>query len=380
LDLVSPYIPFVDNKYFYVFAVLFLVHYFCCLCLHISYRISRALFYFALRALRILICFVFRALRALVYITLRTPIYIARRAYTTCCRFITSHLNRKSASTAKSPSSISPSAAASLPPLSLTFQYHDRFLGKAVRIPVMHHIQIAAPLMLVTSALRFARGRAATGARLQQPAPPVGCMLVELWPAQRARFMFGFTLKACDRASTVDASAIEHFRAASRWRTRILQHVMNSYAYKVQVQWLLRNNAELGLLTRAAANSWRLSGWMRASAAAQPAASLRHPLLTPSVQAAAAARVAGKCGVCVAAKKGDTSLVGDHVLADAKCVNKDKSGHDPLHARLKMAAQVLLYFGRFNSLSLAVDGLRSFGLLQMATSRFVDCLWRRKLT
>jgi hypothetical protein len=67
-----------------------------------------------------------------------------------------------------------------------------------MRIPVLQHLQITAPLMLVTPALLFARGRAAAGAAPQRPSPPVGFMLVELWPAQRTRFVFGLTVKACD--------------------------------------------------------------------------------------------------------------------------------------------------------------------------------------
>ena len=55
--------------------------------------------------------------------------------------------------------------------------------------------------------------------------------------------MFGFTVKACDRALTVDASAIEHFRTASRWKRCILRHVMKGYVGKVQVRWLLRAGA-----------------------------------------------------------------------------------------------------------------------------------------
>jgi hypothetical protein len=120
-----------------------------------------------------------------------------------------------------------------------TFEYHDRFLGKAVRIPVKCHLQISAPLMLVTPALQFARGRAAAGAAPQQPAPFIGCMQFALFAAQRVRFMFGLTVKACDRASTVDASAIEHFRTASRWKGCILRHVMKGYVGKVQVRWML---------------------------------------------------------------------------------------------------------------------------------------------
>ncbi len=52
----------------------------------------------------------------------------------------------------------------------------------------------------------------------------------------------------------------------------------------------------------------------------------------------------------------------------------------PLLARLKMGAQVLFYFGRFNSIVLVVDALRSISLPLEVTSRLVDFSWRRKLT
>ena len=70
------------------------------------------------------------------------------------------------------------------------------------------------------------------------------------------------------------------------------------------------------------------------------------------------------------------------MLMEAKADVNAKDGRldPPLHARLKMGAQVLFYFGRFNSLVLVVNGLRSMGLPKEATSRFVDCSWRRKLT
>jgi hypothetical protein len=126
--------------------------------------------------------------------------------------------------------------------LPLTFKYHDHFLGKVVRILVVQHLQIAAPLMLVKAALRFARSRAAPGTALHQPpmaSPSVGCTQVALFAAHRVRFMFGFTAKVCDRASNVDACAIEYFRTAVRWRTCIMEHVMAGYVSKVQVCLLL---------------------------------------------------------------------------------------------------------------------------------------------
>jgi hypothetical protein len=84
-----------------------------------------------------------------------------------------------------------------------------------------------------------------------------------------------------------------------------------------------RGRVALVFVTCAAANSGGLSGWMRASTAAQPAASRLHPPLTPPrvPQAAAAARVAGKADVWAAAAKGDASLVGDHIIVDLDCVH-----------------------------------------------------------
>ena len=129
---------------------------------------------------------------------------------------------------------IQPSSPSPSPP---TFEYHDRFLGKNVCVPVVQLLQTAAPLMLITPALHLARSRAAAGA------PPVGCMPVEIWPAQRTRFMFGFTLKACHILSTAPASSHVHLRTASRWSAGILQCVMAGYGSKVQVRWLLRTGA-----------------------------------------------------------------------------------------------------------------------------------------
>ena len=74
---------------------------------------------------------------------------------------------------------------------------------------------------------------------------------------------------------------------------------------------------------------------------------------------------------------------GGHVeasrlLVEAKAdVNaKDRRYDLPLHARLKMGARVLFYFGLFNSLVLVVEALRSICLPEKVTSRLVDFSWR----
>jgi hypothetical protein len=227
----------------------------------------------------------------------------------------------------RSASSSQTLSAARGPPGPFTFTYHDLFLGKAVCIPVLQHLQIAAPLMLVTPALHFARGRAAAGAAPQHPAPPLGCMMVQLWPAQRTRFMFGFTLKACDRASTAPASSQVYFRTASRWSACILQRVMSGYDSKVQVRCAAAHGrVALVLLTRCCSKLRPIIGLdarlRRSAARCMPPPPPAHSPRVP--QAAAAARVAGKGSVCDAAEKGDTSLVGDHVLANDKCVNEKR--------------------------------------------------------
>jgi hypothetical protein len=227
-------------------------------------------------------------------------------------------------------------SAAHGPPL--TFTYHDRFLGKAVRIPVVQLLQIAAPLMLITPALHFARGRAAAGAPPQHPAPPVDCTRVELLLAQRTRFMFGFTLKACNRASTAPASSYVYFRTASRWSAGILRRVMAGYGSKVQVRWLLRNSAGACFADARCSKLGRIIGLnahQHGSAARcipppPPAHSPRVP------QAAAAARLSGKGDVFVAARRDGASLVGDHIIVDPECVHKKCSECDsPAHALLK---------------------------------------------
>ena len=123
------------------------------------------------------------------------------------------------------------------------FEYHDLFLGKVLRVPFVCHLQIVSPLMLVKPALTFARVHAALSTALHQPPSPFGCVQVALWPSQRVRFMFGFAVKACDRASTAPASSHVNFRTVLRWRACMLQHVMAGYVCKVEVRLLLRSSA-----------------------------------------------------------------------------------------------------------------------------------------
>jgi hypothetical protein len=58
------------------------------------------------------------------------------------------------------------------------------------------------------------------------------------------------------------------------------------------------------------------------------------------LQAAAAARIAGKPSIIEAAKSGDIGLVRDHVTADPACIHKRIDGYrnPPEHAHLKLHA------------------------------------------
>ena len=80
------------------------------------------------------------------------------------------------------------------------------------------------------------------------------------------------------------------------------------------------------------------------------------------------------------AERGDIEACRLLVEAKADVNAKSKVYDPPLNARLKMGAQVLFYFGRFNSLVLVVESFRSIILPLEVTSRLVDCLWRRNLT
>jgi hypothetical protein len=119
-----------------------------------------------------------------------------------------------------------------------TFEYHDRFLGKALRIPVVRRIHIDAPLKLIQPALRF-HLQCGPGARRAQHLPLVNHEQITIWPAQRVRVMFGLTGIACHRLSTALASLNVFFRTAAGWKARVFSHVLTGYASRLQVQLLL---------------------------------------------------------------------------------------------------------------------------------------------
>jgi hypothetical protein len=128
-----------------------------------------------------------------------------------------------------------------------TVEYHDRFLGKVLVIPVTvngveQRHQLEAPLIFVNAWLSFSRRRgrrSALGTALPQPPPPVDHTQIALWPAQRVRGMPELTATACHRLSTAPASLNVYFRVASGWRALILDRVVSGYMNKIRVRLLL---------------------------------------------------------------------------------------------------------------------------------------------
>ena len=131
------------------------------------------------------------------------------------------------------PSSSRPASAA------LTFEYHDCFLGRVLRVAVVLGLwlQIDAPLQFIQRAWWFHVQKTPLSLRtaLHQRPPPVVDMQAALWPAQRARLMFSLTAMTCQRMSTAPGVP---FRTACQWlwKTRVFSRVMARYVSKIQVR------------------------------------------------------------------------------------------------------------------------------------------------
>ncbi len=78
----------------------------------------------------------------------------------------------------------------------LSLEYTDYFLCRNSRIPAEQHTQIDVPLQLAQAAARF------YSPHLQLQLTAV-YMLIELWPSQPVRAMFGCAATACHRLSTM---------------------------------------------------------------------------------------------------------------------------------------------------------------------------------
>ncbi len=87
----------------------------------------------------------------------------------------------------------------------------------------------------------------------------------------------------------------------------------------------MQNRALKVSLTVVAANSGCLFGSTRAYFACLSPSSPAH--FFRFFQAAAAARIVGKVSVLVAAERGNLPLIGDHIIADPKCVFLRNDGY-----------------------------------------------------
>lgn len=107
----------------------------------------------------------------------------------------------------------------------LECNYHDRFLGKSLRITADKRADIRAPLHAIAIA--------ATSLKLQKPSRS-GYTRVSLWPAQLQRAAIGFTVKASDKLASVGQDKWN----LMEWRKRILNRVIGGLAGKIQVFYM----------------------------------------------------------------------------------------------------------------------------------------------
>ena len=103
----------------------------------------------------------------------------------------------------------------------LECNYHDRFLGKSLRITADKRADIRAPL--------YAIAIAATSLKLQKPSRS-SYTRVSLWPAQLQRAAIGFSVKASDKLASVGQD--------KTWRKCILNRVIGGLAGKIQVFYM----------------------------------------------------------------------------------------------------------------------------------------------
>ena len=126
----------------------------------------------------------------------------------------------------------SPPPAAPQPPL---LDYHDRFLGRPMRITLCQCDQVDAPLHVIEAAaarLHLPRGYAV---KHEQARSPSAYMRVPLWPAQLQRVAIGFTVAASHALATAPASVRVDAWTTRRWGTLILVRVMGGLVGKIQV-------------------------------------------------------------------------------------------------------------------------------------------------
>ena len=121
-------------------------------------------------------------------------------------------------------------------PESPLLHYHDRFLGRSMRITSFQCDQVDAPLHVIEAAaarLHLPRGYAV---KHEQARSPSAYMRVSLWPAQLQRAAIGCTSAASHALATAPASVRVYAMTTRRWATRILVRVRGGLVAKIQVR------------------------------------------------------------------------------------------------------------------------------------------------
>ena len=145
----------------------------------------------------------------------------------------------------------------------------DFYLGKRMSVTVNELAQVVLPCRLLHVVLRF------RAQRLGQPLSlPPDYRLLEITPLQLQRFLRSCVLVTADALVTPPASVYLDKNAQLNLRSCIFARVMSGFVSREEMQ----------------------------------------------LQAAAAARIAGKSGVRSAARRGDIADVLSYLIADATCV------------------------------------------------------------
>ena len=122
-----------------------------------------------------------------------------------------------------------PSSPPSPPPFSMPLEYHDRFLGRTMRIMFFNRHRIGAPLRVFHLIARFYFPRS------HASHAPFNHMQASLWPAQLQRVAMGCSATACRRLSTAPAGVHVSARTVQHWAERLLLRVVSSLQDSIQV-------------------------------------------------------------------------------------------------------------------------------------------------
>jgi hypothetical protein len=215
---------------------------------------------------------------------------------------------------------------------SIDFSYTDFFIGKTVSLslgadgnplsPEDQRAQIKRPLELVKALpWLFSLRSPVAGSKLYlRESQPLLCSLSAQHPSYLpVRIMFGFVAIACPRL--VDAPRNMHVPDKTTWRCAgwVMDRVTRGHVRRVQVR---RQQRVIRAFDALFSKRWLIFGHVSPNHISSNNRAHSSPRsLSKTLQAAAAARVAGQPDILTAAKNGHSTLVYSHVVVDAECVN-----------------------------------------------------------